>query len=38
MVVKNFTFMKEVGIFHIKFQSEKMNGTEHLENPGIEGG
>jgi len=32
VVVKKFTFMKEVGIFHIKFLSEKMNGTEHLEN------
>jgi hypothetical protein len=23
---------------HIKFWSEKMNGTEHLETPGIEEG
>jgi len=38
MVVKKIIFMKEVEIFHTKFRSDKMNGTEHLENPGIEGG
>jgi len=38
MAVKKIIFMKEVGIFHIKFRSEKMDVTEHLETPGIEGG
>jgi len=38
VVKKKIIFMKEVDTFHTKFRSEKMKGTEHLENPGIEGG